>query len=194
MYSQRRNLGDGIDAVDGPKALDQFPSDVESRALIEVPENDNSARTVLAPRADGLVRESKTQKVVSREEIQERTEVEDIKHLGDFSDEVGLFSSVLLFFVQNYSNAIHIGTHASIPASIIHSCESWHSRNATQQNQRIRAIIMKIVNFLEIVERSERCERIAKKEKRFAKLTVYKNMRQRRDEKRMNEWPAIMVA
>lgn len=43
---------------------------------------------MLAPRADGLVREMKTKKVISREEIQERTETEDVKHLGDFSDEV----------------------------------------------------------------------------------------------------------
>lgn len=43
---------------------------------------------VLAPRADGLVREMKTQKVISREEIQERTETEDVKHYGDFTDEV----------------------------------------------------------------------------------------------------------
>lgn len=78
----------GGDEVDGPKAIEHFPSDVEDRALIELPESDKNARTVLAPRADGLVRESKTKKVVSREEIQERTEVEDVKHLGDFSDEV----------------------------------------------------------------------------------------------------------
>lgn len=43
---------------------------------------------MLAPRADGLVREMKTKKVVSREEIQERTETEDVKHFGDFTDEV----------------------------------------------------------------------------------------------------------
>lgn len=34
------------------------------------------------------MRETKTEKVVSREEVEERTETEDIKHLGDFSDEV----------------------------------------------------------------------------------------------------------
>lgn len=79
--------------MDGPKALEHFPSDAGERALIELPENNKNARTVLAPRADGLVRESKTQKVVSREEIQERTEIEDVKHLGDFSDEVSSLPS-----------------------------------------------------------------------------------------------------
>lgn len=45
----------------------------------------------MAPRADGLVREMKTKKVISREEIQERTETEDVKHFGDFTDEVSTF-------------------------------------------------------------------------------------------------------
>lgn len=83
---QRRNLGG--DEVDGPKALEHFTSNGVDRVVVELPKSDKNARTVLAPRADGLVRESKTQKVVSREEIEERTEVEDVKHLGDFSDEV----------------------------------------------------------------------------------------------------------
>lgn len=98
---QRRNLGN--DNVDGPKALEQFPSDVENRALIESTGSNKNARTVLAPRADGLVRESKTQKVVSREEIQERTEVEDIKHLGDFSDEVSRLARPPIFSVLSLS-------------------------------------------------------------------------------------------
>lgn len=55
---------------------------------------------MLAPRADGLVREMKTKKVISREEIQERTETEDVKHFGDFTDEVsfnkGSFSLTII--------------------------------------------------------------------------------------------------
>lgn len=43
---------------------------------------------MLSPNADGLVREMKTHKIVSREEVQERTETEDVKHYGDFTDEV----------------------------------------------------------------------------------------------------------
>lgn len=47
--------------------------------------------TKLVPRpADGLVRETNEKRVVSREEIKERTEVEDVAYLGDFSDEVSL--------------------------------------------------------------------------------------------------------
>lgn len=88
---QRRNVGG--DEVDGPRAIEHFPSDV-NQTLSEYMENGSgdkritSTHKVLAPRDDGLVREMKTRKVVSREQIQERTETEDVKHLGDFSDEV----------------------------------------------------------------------------------------------------------
>lgn len=80
--------------MDGPKAIEHFPSDID-QTIVEYIDEYGSEKigapgTVLAPRADGLVRESKTKKVVSREEIQERTETEDVKHLGDFSDEVSL--------------------------------------------------------------------------------------------------------
>lgn len=39
-------------------------------------------------RPDGLVRQTKEQKVISREEIDEIVETEDVKYMGDFSDEV----------------------------------------------------------------------------------------------------------
>lgn len=148
---QRRNLGG--DEVDGPKALEHFPSDVEDRALIELPENDKNGRTVLAPRADGLVRESKTQKVVSREEIQERTEVEDVKHLGDFSDEVSPQNHN-----TNRNNSIPITTHSSFT-------RSWFMRRRSaavpqQKSKHLCAIIMKIVNFSETT--GERCGQVAK--------------------------------
>lgn len=83
----------GVDDVDGPEAIEHFPSD-EDQTVIEFVGGNNkygsreNANTVPASRVDGLVREMKTKKVISREEIQERTETEDVKHLGDFSDEV----------------------------------------------------------------------------------------------------------
>lgn len=67
--------------MDGPKAIGHIPID---HTIIAYSNDDK----VLAPNADGLVREMKTKKVVSREEVQERTETEDVKHFGDFSDEV----------------------------------------------------------------------------------------------------------
>lgn len=54
-------------------------------------------------RNDGLVREMNTKKVVSREEIQERTETEDVKHLGDFSDEVSELNEKQYFVFENSS-------------------------------------------------------------------------------------------
>lgn len=43
---------------------------------------------VLAARPDGLVREVIGKQVISREEVNELTETEERKALGDFSDEV----------------------------------------------------------------------------------------------------------
>lgn len=88
----------GGDEVDGPKALDTFPSN--EHTITEYIYDDgktNGNKKVLAPRADGLVREMKTQKVVSREEVQERTETEDVKHFGDFSDEVSSLQALSSF-------------------------------------------------------------------------------------------------
>lgn len=77
---QRRKLGD--DAVDGPAAIENAPM---HGALANV--SGGLVRAVVS-RPDGLVKEVKTKTVVSREEIDERLETEDVKILGDFSDEV----------------------------------------------------------------------------------------------------------
>lgn len=47
-----------------------------------------AAKYVMAARDDGLVREEKSNRVVSREDKTELTEIEDVKHFGDFSDAV----------------------------------------------------------------------------------------------------------
>lgn len=49
---------------------------------------------VLAARPDGLVREVIGKQVISREEVNELTETEERKALGDFSDEVSAFGSI----------------------------------------------------------------------------------------------------
>lgn len=77
---QRRKLGD--DVIDGPEAIEHAPI---HGALANV--SSDLVRAVVS-RPDGLVREVKTKTVVSREEIDERLETEDVKFLGDFSDEV----------------------------------------------------------------------------------------------------------
>lgn len=43
-------------------------------------------------RDDGLVREEKENRIVSREDTTQLTEIEDVKYFGDFSDAVSLFS------------------------------------------------------------------------------------------------------
>lgn len=46
------------------------------------------SKWVVVPNPDGVVREVKEKRVVSREETEEVKEVEDVQHLGDISDEV----------------------------------------------------------------------------------------------------------
>lgn len=51
----------------------------------------------MGAREDGLVRNEKENRVVSREDTTELTEVEDVKHFGDFSDKVSE-----AFFLNNW--------------------------------------------------------------------------------------------
>lgn len=51
-------------------------------------ERGDVGHVLVARPADGLVREVKTNKVVSREQTDELLETEAVRHLGDFSDEV----------------------------------------------------------------------------------------------------------
>lgn len=56
-----------------------------------------------AARDDGLVREEKNNRIVKREDTTELTEVEDVRHFGDFSDAVShyLFFHVLILMRKN---------------------------------------------------------------------------------------------
>lgn len=98
QHIQRRNLGDG-DAVDGIPAGFIGPSSAAAGAHHGeggrdnvVSSNQDQNGVVLVPRpTDGLVREVKTNKVVSREQTDELLETEDVRHFGDFSDEVSFF-------------------------------------------------------------------------------------------------------
>lgn len=45
----------------------------------------------MVPRpADGLVRESNDKRVITHEEVKDYLETEDVRNLGDFSDEVSV--------------------------------------------------------------------------------------------------------
>lgn len=83
-YFQRRNLGD--DAVDGPPAVAGIERSPNGGVLVQ--SDGGGGRVLVARPADGLVREVKTNKVVSREQTDELLETEAVRHLGDFSDEV----------------------------------------------------------------------------------------------------------
>nr|XP_023015437.1 serine/arginine repetitive matrix protein 1 [Leptinotarsa decemlineata] len=73
--TELRKLGD--DEVDGPKA-------VEGGADNVIAERSN---WVSVPNPDGVVREVKERKIISREETEEVKETEDVQHLGDITDE-----------------------------------------------------------------------------------------------------------
>lgn len=48
----------------------------------------DASKWVVVPNPDGVVREVKERKVISREETEEVKETEDVQHLGDITDEV----------------------------------------------------------------------------------------------------------
>lgn len=52
---------------------------------------EDTSKWIPSPNKDGIVREVKEKRVVSREETEEIKEVEDIQHYGDITDEVSNF-------------------------------------------------------------------------------------------------------
>lgn len=65
---------------------------MEGAGTAELAERSN---WVAVPNPEGVVREVKEKKVVSREETEEVKETEDIQHLGDISDEVSRYLHLL---------------------------------------------------------------------------------------------------
>lgn len=49
---------------------------------------ENDSKWVAVPNPDGIVREVKEKRVISREETEEVKETEDVQHFGDITDEV----------------------------------------------------------------------------------------------------------
>ncbi|XP_055846479.1 uncharacterized protein LOC129912297 isoform X2 [Episyrphus balteatus] len=111
--TERRDLGSPK-----PLAIESGKDEVDNGTVNQLanPDDkqlDNFSGTVIqkfVPRpADGLVREINEKRVVSREEIKDRLETEDVRHLGDFSDEA-------------YVNAVNSG--AENIETILYSPES----------------------------------------------------------------------
>lgn len=87
---QRKTLGEPTaDVLDGPQALEFRNNAVNSVSSLQTLQ---PRKLLLAAREDGLVREENENRVVSRDDTTELTEVEDVKHFGDFSDKVSHFS------------------------------------------------------------------------------------------------------
>lgn len=74
---QLRKLGDD---EDDQKALEGLPDGT----IVE------KSNWVAVANPDGVVREVKERRVVSREETEEVKETEDVQHLGDITDEVSI--------------------------------------------------------------------------------------------------------
>lgn len=96
---QRKTLGEPTgDVVDGPGALEFNKHAVDS---VSSPQTAlHPKKYLLAAREDGLVREENENRVVSRDDTTELTEVEDVKHFGDFSDAVSSSSFSYLFLIK----------------------------------------------------------------------------------------------
>lgn len=69
-------MGDPLDAIENAPTNNRLVS------------SNKESQVALASRPDGLVREVKEKQVVSREEVNELLETEDVQNFGDFSDEV----------------------------------------------------------------------------------------------------------
>lgn len=78
--------------VDGPKALEFNKSAVNSVSSLQTLQ---PRKVLLAARDDGVVREENENRVVSRDDTTELTEIEDVKHFGDFSDKVSAFFVII---------------------------------------------------------------------------------------------------
>ena len=104
FYKQRKTLGEPTgDVVDSPGALEFNRNAINSSLQTLQPR-----KLALAAREDGLVREENENRVVSRDDTTELTEIEDVKHFGDFSDRVSLFSIFIISFIGIKTKKIHL--------------------------------------------------------------------------------------
>lgn len=84
---QLRKLGD--DEVDGPLAVEGATNNAV-----------NKRNWVVTSNPEGVVREVKEKRVLSREETEEVKETEDIQHYGDITDEVSFSQIWTIIFTQ----------------------------------------------------------------------------------------------
>lgn len=97
-WLQRRDLGcpESVEAVNATAALHGGGKAGKINGIAAVAASNGPlaefggkmVQKLVARPADGLVREINEKQVISHEEIKDRLETEDIRHLGDFTDEV----------------------------------------------------------------------------------------------------------
>lgn len=87
--NQRKTLGEPSSVIT-PDALEFNKSAVNDESSQIAEPSTVKKYALAATRDDGLVREEKNNRVVSREDTTELTEIEDVRYLGDFSDAVSV--------------------------------------------------------------------------------------------------------
>ncbi|KAG5684323.1 hypothetical protein PVAND_013558 [Polypedilum vanderplanki] len=109
--TERKTLGEPSSST--PDALEFNKTAVNDESSQIAEPSTVKKYALAATRDDGLVREEKNNRIVSREDTTELTEIEDVRHYGDFSDEVdNKAEASLLCEKQNYLTRCHSLSHA----------------------------------------------------------------------------------
>ncbi|XP_039959098.1 uncharacterized protein LOC120773947 isoform X1 [Bactrocera tryoni] len=87
--TEKRDLGIPIDsiAVEANGGALEAPDTVDGQVAVLPAENSKIIKKMVPRPADGLVSESNDKRVITHEEVKDYLETEDVRNLGDFSDE-----------------------------------------------------------------------------------------------------------
>lgn len=85
----------------------EAPDTVDGQVAVLPAENSKIIKKMVPRPADGLVRESNDKRVITHEEVKDYLETEDVRNLGDFSDEVSgtTFSVIHIFYFFYFLNS-----------------------------------------------------------------------------------------
>ncbi|XP_067640154.1 uncharacterized protein chas isoform X2 [Eurosta solidaginis] len=87
--TEKRDLGIPIDgiAVETNSGAIEAPDTVDSQVAVLPADQAKIVKKMVPRPSDGLVRETNDKRVISHEEVKDYLETEDVRNLGDFSDE-----------------------------------------------------------------------------------------------------------
>ncbi|XP_037938880.1 uncharacterized protein LOC119672007 isoform X2 [Teleopsis dalmanni] len=85
--TEKRDLGIPVDESTNPNNVAILENQVDCGQLAEFSNGGTVIKKMIVRPADGLVRETNDKRVISHEEVKDYLETEDVKHLGDFSDD-----------------------------------------------------------------------------------------------------------